>query len=201
MTWSAVRCAEKRALDLCASTVGLLLVGLPLVLLALAVRLSSRGPALFRQERLGRGGRRFRIWKLRTMRDGAAARGRAITVAGDARVTRLGALLRRTKLDELPQLVNVWLGDMSLVGPRPEVPEYRSCYAADDPVLTVRPGITDPASIQLRDEEAVLARFADPERAYREVLLPFKLELGREYVARQSLGGDLKLIWQTLARL
>jgi lipopolysaccharide/colanic/teichoic acid biosynthesis glycosyltransferase len=200
--WPPARRAAKRAIDLLLSTLGLAVLCLPFLVIGLLVRLTSPGPALFRQERMGRNGRSFRIWKFRTMVDGAARSGRAITVAGDRRVTRLGALLRRTKLDELPQLVNVWLGDMSLVGPRPEVPAYRSVYGpADRAVLAIRPGITDPASIQLRDEEQLLGRFADPERAYREVFLPFKLELGRAYLVEQSLLGDLRLILQTLVKL
>jgi lipopolysaccharide/colanic/teichoic acid biosynthesis glycosyltransferase len=192
---------QKRALDFAASTVGLAVLAVPLVVIGLLLRATSSGPALFRQERIGRGGRLFRIWKFRTMVDGAAARGPAITVEGDARITRLGAWLRRTKLDELPQLVNVWLGDMSLVGPRPEVPRYLDCYGPEDRVvLSVRPGITDPASLQLRDEAQVLARFADPERAYRQVILPLKLDLSREYLRRQTVLGDLALVFVTLWR-
>jgi lipopolysaccharide/colanic/teichoic acid biosynthesis glycosyltransferase len=190
----------KRAFDLISSTVALVLLAVPLLLVALAVRLGSPGPALFRQVRIGRDGRPFRIWKLRTMV--CDADGPRVTAAGDARVTPLGRLLRRFKLDELPQLVNVWLGDMSVVGPRPEVPRYVAGYTVEQrEVLRVRPGITDPASLQFRDEEAVLARFADRERAYLEVLLPFKLDLAREYLREQSFGRDLQLIFRTLARL
>jgi lipopolysaccharide/colanic/teichoic acid biosynthesis glycosyltransferase len=192
---------QKRALDFAAATVGLAILVLPLLVIGLLVRVTSAGPALFRQLRIGRGGRLFRIWKFRTMVDGAAARGPLVTVGGDARVTRLGAWLRRTKIDELPQLVNVWLGDMSLVGPRPEVPRFLDCYGPEDQVvLSVRPGITDPASLQLADEEQVLARFSDPERAYRHVILPYKLELSREYLSRQSLASDLALVLATLRR-
>lgn len=200
--WSLARSAAKRALDVVASTVGLVLLGLPLVILGVTVRVTSPGPALFRQWRIGRGGRPFRILKLRTMVVDAALHGPLVTAGGDRRVTPLGRFLRRTKLDELPQLVNVWLGDMSLVGPRPEVPRYLSCYSpADRVVLSVRPGITDPASLRLRHEEELLARFSDRERAYTEVLLPWKLELQREYVAQQSLAGDVALIVRTLAQL
>jgi lipopolysaccharide/colanic/teichoic acid biosynthesis glycosyltransferase len=200
--WPLARRATKRAFDLVASSLGLLVVGVPLVLLGLLVRASSPGPAIFRQQRLGRDGRLFSIWKLRTMVAGAPALGAAITAGGDPRVTRLGRFLRRTKLDELPQLVNVWLGDMSLVGPRPEVPRYLPCYGpADRVVLRVRPGITDPASVLFRDEEQVLARFTDPERAYTEVILPLKLELAREYLCTQSFTGDVALILRTLVRL
>jgi lipopolysaccharide/colanic/teichoic acid biosynthesis glycosyltransferase len=198
--WPLPRRAAKRAFDLAASSVALLLLWPLFAVVALLVRVTSRGPAFFRQERLGRGGRPFRIWKFRTMT--ANASGRAITAAGDARVTRIGRLLRRTKIDELPQLLNVWLGDMSFVGPRPEVPRYLPYYAADDRlVLAVRPGITDPASIHFRDEEELLGRFADPERAYTEAILPYKLSLSRDYVSSQSLGGDVALIFKTLMRL
>jgi len=198
--WPLGRRAAKRAFDLAASTVALLLLAPLFVVVALLVRLTSPGPAFFRQERLGRGGRPFRIWKFRSMT--ASASGRAITAAGDARVTRLGRLLRRTKLDELPQLLNVWLGDMSLVGPRPEVPRYLPFYGPEDRlVLAVRPGITDPASLHFRDEEELLGRFADPERAYTEAILPYKLSLSRDYVSSQSLGGDVGLILKTLMRL
>jgi len=198
--WPLWRRAAKRAFDLALSTVALIVLGPLLLVVALAVRATSAGPAIFRQERLGRGGRRFRIWKFRTMTVHAA--GRQITAAGDARVTPLGRLLRRSKIDELPQLVNVWLGQMSLVGPRPEVPRYLPYYAPEDRlVLTVRPGITDPASIHFRDEEELLARFADPERAYTEAILPYKLSLSRDYVSGHSLGGDVALIVKTLMRL
>lgn len=200
--WSLPRRLAKRTLDVFASSVGLVLLAPLLVAIGVAVRATSPGPALFRQPRVGRGARLFRILKFRTMVVGAERRGPAITADGDARVTPLGRWLRRTKLDELPQLINVWLGDMSLVGPRPEVPRYLPCYDANGRVaLSVRPGITDPASLRLRDEEQLLARFCDTERAYIEVLLPLKLDLARDYVARQSILGDLFLIMRTLGRL
>ena len=200
--WSRRQRLCKRALDLGASSLALLLLSPVLLVIGLAVRLTSRGPALFRQQRLGRGGRLFWILKFRTMIVDAERHGPFITADGDPRVTRLGRCLRRTKLDELPQLANVWLGDMSLVGPRPEVPRYFGCYGEHHRVLlAVRPGITDPGSLRFRDEEALLARFCDRERAYIEVILPLKLELGRSYVARQSLAGDVALIVRTLARL
>lgn len=193
----ALRAVEKRAFDLAASTVGLLLFGVPLVLLGLLVRASSSGPALYRQWRVGKDGRPFRIWKLRTMRHQAPGAG--ITAAGDARVTPLGRILRRCKLDELPQLVNVWLGDMSLVGPRPELPRYVALYSDEErEVLRLRPGITDAASLLFRDEEQLLAGFPDPERAYREVLLPLKVSLQRRYLQEQSLAGDVRLVLRTL---
>jgi len=177
-----------------------LIVASPLLLLiAAAIKLTSPGPVLFRQPRVGRGGRSFAIWKFRTMVEGAHDRGPAITASGDPRVTPVGRLLRRTKLDELPQLVNVWRGEMSLVGPRPEVPRYVAGYSEEDrSVLAIRPGITDLASIAFRDEESVLAQFADREQAYVHVLLPRKLALAREYLRRQSFKLDLELLLRTL---
>jgi lipopolysaccharide/colanic/teichoic acid biosynthesis glycosyltransferase len=198
--WPLRRRVVKRGFDLLVATVALALLGAPLLLLALAVRWSSPGPALFRQPRVGRGGKLFRIWKLRTMVDGASRIGPAVTADGDPRVTRLGRWLRKSKLDELPQLVNVWLGDMSLIGPRPEVPKYVERYdALDRLVLAVRPGISDPASIQFRDEESVLLRYADRERGYVEEVMPRKLALARAYVRQQSFFGDLYLLMQTCA--
>jgi lipopolysaccharide/colanic/teichoic acid biosynthesis glycosyltransferase len=197
--WPLHRRVVKRGFDVVISLGALAIVGLPLLVLGLAVRWSSPGPALFRQWRVGRGGRPFRIWKLRTMVDGAARLGPAVTSGGDARVTPLGRWLRKAKLDELPQLVNVLLGDMSFVGPRPEVPAYVARYDLDErEVLRVRPGITDPASIQFRDEESVLAGYADREHAYVSVLLPRKLALAREYLREQTFFGDLLLLARTV---
>ena len=189
----------KRGLDLAVSSIALTISAPLLLIVGVAIRLTSPGPLLFRQERVGRGGHSFRIWKFRTMIEGAPDQGPDITASGDTRVTRLGLWLRRSKLDELPQLVNVWLGDMSLVGPRPEVPRYVEGYSAEDRlVLAVRPGITDLASIAFRDEEAVLAQFPDRERAYIELLLPRKLALGRDYVQQQSFLVDLALLLRTV---
>jgi lipopolysaccharide/colanic/teichoic acid biosynthesis glycosyltransferase len=200
--WSLAQRVPKRAFDLLATTVALVLMAPVLLAIGLLVRLSSPGPALFLQERMGRGGRPFRIWKFRTMVCDASSRGPAITSDGDRRITRVGRVLRRWKLDELPQLVNVFVGEMSLVGPRPEVPKYLRYYSPSDrEVLAVRPGITDPASIQYREEERVLSGFADPERAYTEVILPRKLALSRAYVHQQSFVGDVALIFKTLGRL
>jgi lipopolysaccharide/colanic/teichoic acid biosynthesis glycosyltransferase len=192
----------KRLFDVVVASVALAVLALPLLAIAVAIRLTSPGPAIFRQLRVGRDGSLFLIWKFRTMVHDAVMSGPLVTAAGDARVTPLGRVLRRYKLDELPQLVNVWRGDMSFVGPRPEVPRYVARYSDDDrKVLAVRPGITDPASIRLRDEEQLLGRFADRERAYVEVLLPLKIDLQRDYIANQSFVGDVALILRTLARL
>ena len=191
----------KRSLDVALSAAGLLLLSPVLVAIAVWVRLDSPGPALYRQERVGRGGEIFRIHKFRTMRvvSGAGA-GRSITVGADPRITRAGAFLRRTKLDELPQLIDVLFGDMSLVGPRPELPVYVAGYPAEvrAKVLSVRPGITDLASLQFRNESELLAKAVDPEREYREVVLPAKLRLAMHYVDHATLAEDLRLLGRTL---
>jgi lipopolysaccharide/colanic/teichoic acid biosynthesis glycosyltransferase len=190
----------KRMLDLTVAALGLVLLAPIFAAAALWIRLDSPGPALFRQERVGRGGTTFRIHKFRTMRDGAASVGPAITVGADPRISRAGAFLRRHKLDELPQLIDVLRGDMSLVGPRPELARYVATYppALRDKVLSVRPGITDLASLAFRDESERLARASDPEREYREVVLPAKLRLSAEYLDTATLASDLRVIARTL---
>lgn len=196
----------KRLFDLLVSGLGLLLLAPLLLAVALAIKLDTPGPVFFRQVRVGRHGVEFRIHKFRTMahRDSAAeARTAQLTVGADPRITRVGAWLRRTKLDELAQLIDVCTGRMSLVGPRPEVPRYVALYppALRDKVLSVRPGITDPASLAYRNESALLARAADPEREYVEVLLPAKLQLSARYVDEASVWGDLRVIGATLQAL
>jgi lipopolysaccharide/colanic/teichoic acid biosynthesis glycosyltransferase len=190
----------KRAFDLVCAALGLVLLAPLLAAIALWIKLDSPGPVLFRQERVGRFGRTFRIHKFRTMVADAPARGPALTVGADPRITRAGAVLRRTKLDELPQLIDVLAGDMSLVGPRPELPRYVALYPPGlrERVLAVRPGITDPVSVDLADESALLARAADPEREYVEVLLPAKLARAAAYAERATLASDLALIARTL---
>jgi lipopolysaccharide/colanic/teichoic acid biosynthesis glycosyltransferase len=190
----------KRAFDLVVAALGLLLAAPLLALVALAIKGDTPGPVLFRQERVGRGGRTFRIHKFRTMVDDASARGPALTIGADARITRVGRFLRRSKLDELPQLFDVLAGTMSLVGPRPELPRYVALYPAAlrDKVLAVRPGITDPVSLAFADESALLARSADPEREYVEVILPRKLNAAAEYAAHATLATDLVVIARTL---
>jgi len=193
----------KRMLDLLGSALGLLLLSPLLLVVALWVKLDSPGPVMFRQERVGLRGRPFLIHKFRTMAADAPARGPQITIGADPRITAAGRFLRRSKLDELPQLWDVLRGAMSLVGPRPEVPRYVALYpeAARVLVLSVRPGITDLASLQYRDEGEQLASAADPERAYVEQVLPAKLALSTQYVQEASFGGDLRLILATLAAL
>ena len=189
----------KRACDVALSVAGLVVLSPVLLCCAAAIKLDSPGPVFYRQVRVGRGGREFRIFKLRTMTDGADKRGPEITVGGDARITRVGRVLRKYKLDELAQLINVLLGDMSFVGPRPEVPRYVRLYSeAQRKVLLVRPGITDIASIAYRNENDLLAGSDDPERTYVETVMPAKLELGRQYIEQFSLLGDLRLIMNTI---
>jgi lipopolysaccharide/colanic/teichoic acid biosynthesis glycosyltransferase len=193
---------NKRAFDLLAALAGLVLLAPLLLLIALWVKLDSRGPVLYRQQRVGRGGRLFTIYKFRSMalRD---ADGPQLTVGADPRVTPAGRFLRRYKLDELPQLWNVVEGSMSLVGPRPEVPRYVDCYPAHQRrvVLSVAPGLTDWAAIRYKDENAILARSADPERAYVEAVLPAKLEYYVRYVNERSFWGDVRILAHTLAAI
>ena len=193
----------KRSMDLLLSLLGLLVLAPLLLLVACWIKLDSRGPVFFRQERVGRFGVPFRIHKFRTMKDGASIDGPSITVGADARITRAGRWLRQSKLDELPQLIDVLQGRMSIVGPRPEVPRYVALYPADlrAKVLSVRPGITDPASIAYRDESRLLAAAADPEREYVQVVMPAKLEHAAGYIDQSSLWGDLRLIGATLRAL
>ena len=190
----------KRFFDFCVSGIGLLGL-LPLLLIvAILVRLDSRGPVFFRQERVGQFGRIFKIHKFRTMVVDAEARGMQITVGVDPRVTKVGGFLRRYKLDELPQLIDVLLGDMSLVGPRPEVPRYVACYpqAMKELVLSVRPGITDRASIEFKDENEILAHAVDPHHAYVTEVLPIKLGYYADYVPNRTLLGDIGIVFLTL---
>ncbi len=193
----------KRLFDLLVSGAGLLLLSPLLVGIALWIKLDSRGPVFFRQQRVGRFGAPFRIHKFRSMLDEAPRAGPQLTVGADPRITRAGRFLRRSKLDELPQLFDVLAGSMSLVGPRPEVPRYVALYPAAlrDKVLSVRPGITDPASIMYRDESALLARATDPERVYIEQIMPAKLRYAAEYVDHMSLANDVRLIGATLRLL
>ena len=195
---------SKRLFDWVMSSLGLLALGPLLILIALAVKLDSPGPVFFLQERGGRFGVPFRIHKFRTMRHDPAGSGLQITVGADRRITRVGQFLRGSKLDELPQLIDVWLGTMSLVGPRPEVPRYVAQYPAEmrQSVLSVRPGITDLASIAFRNESELLACSPDPERTYVEQILPTKLRYATQYVHTHSLWLDLQIIaWTVLAVL
>lgn len=193
---------SKRLFDIVAALAGLILLAPLFVLAALWIKRDSPGPVFFRQQRVGRHGKLFAIYKLRTMMT-APAGPVPLTVGQDCRITRAGHLLRRYKLDELPQLINVLQGSMSLVGPRPEVPRYVACYppAVRAIVLSVAPGITDWAAILYRDESAILGRAADPERAYLDTILPAKLDYYMRYVRERSFWTDLRIICCTLAAI
>jgi lipopolysaccharide/colanic/teichoic acid biosynthesis glycosyltransferase len=193
---------SKRLFDIVAAGIGLALLSPLLLALALWVRLDSPGPVLYRQQRVGRNGVLFDILKFRTMKQRLDA-GRQLTVGRDPRITRAGRFLRHYKLDELPQLINVVQGTMSLVGPRPEVLRYVDCYppAVRATVLSVAPGITDLASILYKEESEVLGRAADPEQAYLETILPVKLEYYQRYVRERSFWLDLRIIFRTLAAI
>ena len=183
-----------RILDPVFAAAGLFILMPLLLAIAVLILFDDGAPVLFKQVRIGKQGKPFRIWKFRTMR--AGSRGTPITVAGDSRVTRIGAFLRRRKLDELPQLVNVLKGDMSLVGPRPEVPEFVRLEAPIwQAVLQVRPGVTDVAALLFRDEEKLLRGPGDPAATYRETVLPVKLVLNLAYLRSRSWWRDLKLIY------
>ena len=197
----------KRLFDVLAAGAGLLVLAPLLLAVALWIRLDSSGPVLFRQVRVGRHGVPFEIYKFRTMvhrpDSGRRDAGGQLTVGRDPRVTRAGRFLRHYKLDELPQLLNVLEGNMSLVGPRPEVPRYVECYppAVRNTVLSVAPGITDLAAILYKDESAILGQARDPERAYVETILPVKLEYYQRYVRERSFWLDLRIIFRTLAAI
>lgn len=196
--YSPVELRVKRAVDLFSAAAGLAATAPLLAGIAALVRLTSPGPALYRQTRVGKGGRPFTLLKFRSMRPSEP--GPQITAGGDARVTPLGRVLRRTKLDELPELVNVLRGEMSLVGPRPEVPRYVDRWPAGHRglVLAVRPGLTDPATIRFRNEEEILRRAKDPERTYEEEILPAKVAMYREYLERATVLTDLRVLLDTL---
>src|SRR5687768_13526019 len=192
----------KRAFDISLAVLGLLLASPLFVLVSVLIKLDSQGPVIFKQVRVGRGLRPFKMYKFRTMQHKASTQGSLLTVGQDARVTRIGRILRKSKLDELPQLVNVLIGDMSFVGPRPEVPRFVEPMRAEfSEVLVIRPGLTDLASIKYINESAVLACFSNPEEAYQKKVLPEKLRLAKLYVRHMSFRLDLAIIVQTLLRM
>ena len=191
----------KRAFDIVFSVAVLLILAPVLFVVALWVKLDSPGTVFFRQLRVGLRGHEFLIYKFRTMATDAEANGPQITIGADARITRSGAFLRKYKIDEFAQFINVLLGDMSVVGPRPEVPQYVALYPRGlrEIVQSVRPGITDRASIEFKDENDILGRSADPHCAYVNEVLPIKLDYYREYVLQRSFFGDLRIIFATMA--
>ena len=192
----------KRLFDIISSSIGLLCLAPVFVVMAIWIKLDSRGPVFYRQTRVGRYGRDFRIFKFRSMRVGSD-KGRQITVGErDPRITRSGYFIRRYKIDELPQLINVFLGDMSIVGPRPEVRKYVDLYSEEQrKVFQVRPGITDLASIKYRNENELLSQVDDPDTYYIDVIMPDKLAINLEYIRHQSFMGDIKIIFNTLFKI
>jgi len=193
----------KRTFDIVVSSLGLLVFSPLLLLVAFVIKLDSSGPIFFRQRRVGRGFRPFFIFKFRTMVHDPSGRGRLITVGDDdPRITVAGRFLRRTKIDELPQLINVLKGEMSFVGPRPELPQYVELFQKDyAEILRIRPGITDLASLKYHDEAALLKRFENPEVEYCRRILPDKISLSKEYVKKSSFTFDLALIVKTLPKI
>ena len=189
----------KRIFDIVASGCGLIVLSPLFLVLAIWIKLDSKGPVFYRQVRVGRNNRDFRIFKFRSMREGSD-QGSLVTIGGhDSRITRSGYILRKFKLDELPQLINVFVGDMSLVGPRPEVRHYVDFWTPEQMhVLDVRPGITDPASIKFRNENDLLDKADNPEEYYINVIMQEKIRLYLEYVENHSLWYDIKLIFQTI---
>ena len=189
----------KRAFDFFVSLIGLVIISPILLLIVILIKLDSRGPVLFKQIRVGINGSHFKIFKFRTMVVDAEKNGMQITTGNDPRITKSGHILRKSKLDELPQLINVLIGDMSFVGARPEVPRYVEMYnESQKSILKVRPGITDLASIEYRDENVLLAKSSNPERTYITEIMPRKIELNIEYLKNMSLLYDIKLIFRTI---
>jgi lipopolysaccharide/colanic/teichoic acid biosynthesis glycosyltransferase len=192
----------KRTFDIIVSVLGLVVLTPLLLLLAVVIKLDSPGPIFFRQERIGRGFRPFSIFKFRTMVQNLSDQGRLITVGDDPRITRVGRILRKSKFDELPQLINVLKGDMSLVGPRPEVRRYVELFRKDyEQILKIRPGITDLASLKYNDEATLLTQLENPEAEYCNRILPDKISLSKEYVKKSSFIFDLSLIIKTLSKI
>jgi lipopolysaccharide/colanic/teichoic acid biosynthesis glycosyltransferase len=201
LDWALTQHVAKRLFDLGVAALALVVLAPAMCLIALWIKFDSKGPVFFRQERVGQHGRLFRIHKFRSMHADAA--GLPLSVGDDARVTRAGAWLRRTRLDELPQLFDVLRGRMSLVGPRPEVPRYVAFYPPHlrEQALAVRPGITDPASLEFLDEASQLAQAVDAEREYIDHILPIKLQRAADYARQACLRSDLLVLWRTVCAL
>jgi lipopolysaccharide/colanic/teichoic acid biosynthesis glycosyltransferase len=191
----------KRSFDIFAAAIGLFVLSPLFLLIAIAIKLDSRGPVFFKQERIGREFRSFFIYKFRTMVENTWV-GSGLTIGMDPRITRIGRWLRKTKVDELPQIINVLKGEMSLVGPRPEVPRYVEMFRQDyEEILKLRPGITDLASLKYQNESEWLSQFDHPEREYVTHVLPEKIKLAKEYVHRTSMSVDIALILKTVPKL
>jgi lipopolysaccharide/colanic/teichoic acid biosynthesis glycosyltransferase len=192
----------KRLVDFAAAVAGLLVFWPLFAATALAIKLDSPGPVFFKQRRIGRHFKPFRIYKFRTMVVDAPRRGGLLTAGADPRITRVGRFLRKSKIDELPQLFNVLKGEMALVGPRPEVPKYVQFYRKDyEVILQIKPGITDLASLKYRNEASLLAQAQNPEQEYVGRVLPDKIRMAKEYIQHSSFLFDLKLVFKTIFKL
>jgi lipopolysaccharide/colanic/teichoic acid biosynthesis glycosyltransferase len=192
----------KRVFDIVVAGVGLILLLPVMIIVALLIKSDSQGPVFFKQQRMGKGFRPFWIYKFRTMKENSELAGRLVTVGEDPRITRVGRFLRKTKIDELPQLINVLKGDMSFVGPRPEVPRFVELFQREyAEILAIRPGITDLASLKYQDEASLLAKAEDPEEEYLQHVLPDKIRLAKDYLQHSSLFFDLWLIAKTLFKV
>lgn len=192
----------KRIFDIVVSFIGLLILSPIFLIIAIVIKLNSKGPVFFRQVRVGKDGKEFRIFKFRTMVVDAEKKGMQITVDGDSRITKPGHFLRKSKMDELTQLINVLIGDMSFVGPRPEVPKYVAMYDENQrSILKIRPGITDIASIEYRDENSLLAKSDNPEETYINEIMPRKIELNVKYIKKMSVIYDIGLIFKTIYKV
>lgn len=198
---SKVNSAIKRIFDFVASLIGIIIISPILTIVAICIKLDSKGKVLFLQKRIGKKGKPFNIYKFRTMVSDAEKLGKQITIGKDSRITRVGAFLRKYKIDELPQLFNVLKGDMSLVGPRPEVPKYVDLYTEEErKVLEVRPGITDLASLRYSDENEILGKVENPEEYYINVIMKDKLKLNLEYIEKSNIIFDIYLIIKTIIK-
>lgn len=191
----------KRIFDITLSLFGLIILLPFMLIIAILIKIDSKGPVFFKQIRVTKNGKEFKIFKYRTMKVGSDKYSQ-ITVGKDGRITKLGSFLRKYKLDEIPQLINVLIGDMSLVGPRPEVPKYVALYTDEQKeILKVRAGITDYASIEFSDENDLLASEEDPEKAYIEKIMPKKIELNKKYLSEISILTDIKIILLTIKKI
>ncbi|MDU7215301.1 sugar transferase [Clostridium sp.] len=191
----------KRLLDIVASGIGIIILSPILIIISIIIKITSRGPIFFKQVRVGKNEKKFKILKFRTMIVDAEKVGKQITVGNDPRITRIGYFLRKYKLDELPQLINVFIGNMSLVGPRPEVPRYVELYSNEQrKVFNVKPGITDLASIRYRDENDILGKVDNPDRYYIDVIMQDKLNLNLEYIDKGNVFFDIFIIIKTIVK-
>jgi len=199
---SKITLITKRVFDLISSSIGIILLLPFLIVISIIIKITSKGPVIYKQVRVGRNGKNFRIYKFRTMIVGADKSNQLITVGNDSRVTKFGKILRKFKLDEFPQLFNVLLGTMSIVGPRPEVPKYVDMYSENQKkVLLLKPGITDYASIEYRDESNILSKSSTPEVTYINEIMPRKIQLNMIYANKVSLFEDIKIIFMTLIKI